>query len=753
MPDIVETAQLLVEITPKGIKEASVQLDELAKKAGITETKTKSLMDKFRDVQSVMQGPVAAYNQVKATIQAVISKTLELVDTYGTQERAVSNLEAVLKSTGNVLGLTSGELQGMASAMQSVTTFGDETVIQAQAVMATFKRIGKEVFPEAIKAAADLSTVMGMDLQSATVMIGKALNEPILGIGTLRRVGVQLTDQQEKMVKQFMSVNDVASAQAVIMGELKSQFGGAAETAGGKASASFKQLANVIGDVKEELGRALAEGLEPFNRALTESISKALSLGQSIRNIWGETKDAAKAKADIEAIIKLAETNRKEFERTYVRGQVGLNAEQVLALYKQRLAIVTAQAEEEERIARAAEEAARAKNGPEAQPWQLKLGEVTGVNAAGKTGAQAIDEYVQALMQGAELAVSFGDDIAATLNKVQSSIRATIEALLASGLFTESDLTVRTLRKHYEALGELAKGYSDALTPLSEFRDLTDEEIRARNAAAEASLRQQYATDERNRRLQAENELIKEAKERADAYAQALQNIRLALDQTMMNAYVEGFKAIGEGLVNGTLSAESFAEAMGQIGLELLNQLPLLFLSAGLQAIATGHIGIGLALIAASGLTAIGAGAANAASQASQNAHGNIFGWEGMQAFATGGAFTNKVASRATLFGYGGANLGIMGEKGPEAIMPLTRMPSGNLGVEAAVASQSVVVQIIDQTSGGVEKSTEETSGPNGEKLLKVILRDAVKSSAASGDLDNIFKSRYGLQPVGVRRS
>ena len=122
-------------------------------------------------------------------------------------------------------------------------------------------------------------------------------------------------------------------------------------------------------------------------------------------------------------------------------------------------------------------------------------------------------------------------------------------------------------------------------------------------------------------------------------------------------------------------------------------------------------------------------------------------------AFASGGTFANSVVSSPTMFGYGGKNLGIMGENGPEAVMPLSRMPSGNLGVEARIQQTPVVVQVIDQSSSKLDKTTEETTGPGGEKMIKVFIRDAVKSSAANGDLDHAMSSRYGVKPVGVRRS
>ena len=51
--------------------------------------------------------------------------------------------------------------------------------------------------------------------------------------------------------------------------------------------------------------------------------------------------------------------------------------------------------------------------------------------------------------------------------------------------------------------------------------------------------------------------------------------------------------------------------------------------------------------------------------------------------FADGGAFTNGIVSTPTAFGMADGQAGVMGEAGPEAIMPLARAPDGSLGVRA----------------------------------------------------------------------
>lgn len=82
--------------------------------------------------------------------------------------------------------------------MQSVTTYGDETVIEAQALLLTFTKIGKETFPQALESTLNVATAMGTDLKSAALQVGKALNDPVLGMTALSRSGIQFTEDQKK---------------------------------------------------------------------------------------------------------------------------------------------------------------------------------------------------------------------------------------------------------------------------------------------------------------------------------------------------------------------------------------------------------------------------------------------------------------------------------------------------------------------------------------------------------------------------
>lgn len=77
------------------------------------------------------------------------------------------------------------------------------------------------------------------------------------------------------------------------------------------------------------------------------------------------------------------------------------------------------------------------------------------------------------------------------------------------------------------------------------------------------------------------------------------------------------------------------------------------------------------------------------------SAKGNAFGPSGVIPFASGG-----VVSSPTMFGFGGGRTGLMGEAGPEAILPLKRGRDGKLGVQSASMGGVVINQTINVAAG-----------------------------------------------------
>jgi len=123
------------------------------------------------------------------------------------------------------------------------------------------------------------------------------------------------------------------------------------------------------------------------------------------------------------------------------------------------------------------------------------------------------------------------------------------------------------------------------------------------------------------------------------------------------------------------------------------------------------------------------------------SADGNAFGSGGLIPFASGG-----VVDSPTFFKFA-RGAGVMGEAGPEAILPLKRGAGGKLGVAAdGVGGGGVSVTIINNAPAQV--STRQTSDGGLEVLIDAVdaaLGDRV--SAGIGAISGAMQGRYGLRP------
>lgn len=187
----------------------------------------------------------------------------------GQQIAAETKLEAVLKATGNAAGISAEQLKAHAAALQDITGVGDEVVIAMQAVLATFKNVRGDEFIRATEAIVDMSVVLGTDLQSAAIQVGKALNDPIRGVSMLSRSGITFTETQLAMIKSLAKAGDMMGAQQIVLKELETQFGGAAEAIGETFVGSMKKAKSAIGDVGEGIGEVFI----PFVMKMAEAVT------------------------------------------------------------------------------------------------------------------------------------------------------------------------------------------------------------------------------------------------------------------------------------------------------------------------------------------------------------------------------------------------------------------------------------------------------------------------------------------------
>ncbi len=116
--------------------------------------------------------------------------------------------------------------------------------------------------------------------------------------------------------------------------------------------------------------------------------------------------------------------------------------------------------------------------------------------------------------------------------------------------------------------------------------------------------------------------------------------------------------------------------------------------------------------------------------------------------FARGGAFTNAIVDRPTAFRFA-RGAGLMGEAGPEAILPLARTSDGRLGVQALVpqgppagaAPTMVVNQTLNVSPGVPEAVRREVMA-----LMPEIRRNAVDAILGAVGRGGSVTKAFGLR-------
>jgi hypothetical protein len=226
------TQKVNIDISTRGAKKSK---DELS---GLNSAISK--MGKAVGVAS------AAYFGAKGLINALST----VVVASGRQEQAEKALEVAL-------GRTSTALLNQASALQKVTTAGDEAIIEQQAFLASLK-FTEDQIKTIIPVALDLSAATGISLESAVRNTSKTFS------GLAGELG-ELVPQLRELTTEEMKAGEAVK----VLGEL---FEGQAAKQADTMSGALIQAQNSAGDLAEAIG----EKLSPLVKALATDFSKTV---------------------------------------------------------------------------------------------------------------------------------------------------------------------------------------------------------------------------------------------------------------------------------------------------------------------------------------------------------------------------------------------------------------------------------------------------------------------------------------------
>ena len=288
---------------------------------------------------------------------------------------------------------------------------------------------------------------------------------------------------------------------------------------------------------------------------------------------------------------------------------------------------------------------------------------------------------------------------------------------------------------------ELANQKSDPSRNMSEEEFARKSQALAdANKAATDQIRQNYADVEK-----AQGDWTKGATSAWANYLDSASNIAGQTKTLFGNAFSSMEDAIVNFAMTGKLSFADFTKSiladMARIATRQASSALLSSLVGAATSYFTGGGGGNGLAAGSAGATSSNLGASSAGYSGSYFPQALGGAWSsGVQMFANGGAFTNSIVSTPTAFGMAGGQSGVMGEAGPEAIMPLTRTSSGKLGVIAAGGGAGTAISISapvtvvteDRSSEGMQIDQQALSR-NLQSQMQAVAEKAVADSWRAG--------------------
>lgn len=276
-----------------GMKRLDRSTDDVGRSMDRTQTASSKMSVGWGKMMGVVGGVTAGIASLSGAFRFLSSSIEEARE----QRKATAQLAAVLRSMGRTEAPK--EIMRLVDQMVRMSGLEDDEILSSVNLLLTFGEVTGETFKKSEKAAVDLAAAFHMDLQSATVMVGKALNNPIGGLTSLMRVGVAFTETQKEKIKSLMEEGKLYKAQKIIMGELERQVGGSAEAQVDgidKMRVAWKDMKQAIGDTLLSVGTGSVDAIASIEditkavkrnkRAIVSALEGIISWSLTIISVW-----------------------------------------------------------------------------------------------------------------------------------------------------------------------------------------------------------------------------------------------------------------------------------------------------------------------------------------------------------------------------------------------------------------------------------------------------------------------------------
>jgi len=238
--------------------------------------------------------------------------------------RESAKLGAILKSTGYSAGLSADDIDTMTQRLSKLNEIDDEVVSAAESVLLTFTNVKKDAFEATTQAAINMAAVLGGDVNGKITMVGKAMND-FTGYTALKRAGVSFSEEQLKQIANFKKTNDLVGYQKLLLGELSTEYGGAA-AAMADAGDHQEALSIAWGNYQESAGEGMITLKRQWNDFLigiVDGMTKSQDATSSYNKAMQELGISASKYGWLQDGVKIT----RELAEAAIQAQIALDNE------------------------------------------------------------------------------------------------------------------------------------------------------------------------------------------------------------------------------------------------------------------------------------------------------------------------------------------------------------------------------------------------------------------------------------------
>lgn len=307
----------------KGATQFTNSLDDMAKQASLVDGPLGGIASRITTLSSILKnagvGGAIALTALGVGVGLISFQLAAGIRAAAASEVSMKTLEAQIKATGGAAGFTAEQLDRMARSIAMSTLDSTENVRESIQSLLAFTNISTQVFEGVIRKSQDIAISKGKSSREVISQLGKALDNPISKMESLRELGIDIQGEDKKRIESLQVEGQLFEAQKIILENVKRVYGDVAQAQADTLAGDIDTFSQKWTEYWEMMG---GKGF-PTLRSLVQGGTRVIDVLNSISetNIDIEMKafkrdldDTSRSLEDLKSQLEIVQEYKENFE-------------------------------------------------------------------------------------------------------------------------------------------------------------------------------------------------------------------------------------------------------------------------------------------------------------------------------------------------------------------------------------------------------------------------------------------------------